>query len=54
MTEYFENDIKITVYNYKNPRKSERTWVAMKGSIANNGRKAETLNSFGILKHKRG
>jgi hypothetical protein len=54
MTEYFENDIKITVYNYKNPRKSERTWVAMKGSIANIGRKAETLNSFGILKHKRG
>jgi hypothetical protein len=54
MSEYFENDIKITVYNYKKPRKSERTWPAIKGSISNIGRKAETLCSFGLLKHKRG
>jgi hypothetical protein len=54
MTQYVENDIIVTVYSYRKPRKSERTFYAQKGSIFNIGAKANSLLSFGIIKHKRG
>ena len=51
---YFENDIKVIICPYRKPRKSERTFPAVKGSVSNIGHKAEILTKFGFLKHKHG
>jgi len=54
MTQYYENDILITVCNYKKPRKSERTWPNIKGSLFSIGAKAHTLSNIGLTKRKHG
>ena len=54
MTQYYENEILVTVYNYRKPRKTERTFPAIKGSLFNIGAKANTLISSGIIKRKHG
>ena len=44
----------VTVYATRAPRKTERTFPAIKGSIANMGGKAIVLATMGINKRARG
>jgi hypothetical protein len=44
----------VTVYATRAPRKTERTFPAIKGSITNMGAKACKLAAFGINKRARG
>ena len=37
--------MKVTVLPYRPPRKSERTWLPVIGSIANSGRKQVTMKA---------
>jgi hypothetical protein len=46
--------VTVSVYAYRKPRTTERTWKAIKGSIFNTGAKANTLVSLGLNIHKRG
>ena len=39
--------MKVTILPYYPPRKTERTWLPIVGSIANIGRKQVTLRSSG-------
>jgi len=43
-----EQGIKVTLIDYKKPRKSEITWTANRYSIANIGRQAIKLGKCGI------
>jgi len=51
---YFDKGVKITVYDYIKPSRIERTFPAVKGSVANLGAKAVSLSSTGLLKRKHG
>ena len=51
---YMHNGIKITVYDYVPPRKTQRTFPMIKGSVANLGAKAISLSTVGLLKRKHG
>ena len=44
----------VTVYAYRKPRSTERTWKAIKGSLSNVGAKANTLVSLGLNIRKHG
>ena len=45
--------MKVTVLAYRQPRKSERTWPPVIGSIANSGRKQVQLkNAIGTSRRK--
>ena len=46
--------ITVSVYAYRKPRSTERTWPVIKGSIFNTGAKANTLVSIGLNTRKRG
>ena len=46
--------ITVSVYAYRKPRSTERTWPATKGSIFNTGAKSNTLVSIGLNKRKHG
>ena len=49
-----ENVVKVIVLPYRPPRKSERTWLPVVGSIANSGRKQVLLkNAIGTCRGKR-
>ena len=54
MKTYIQNGITITVYDYIKPRKTERTFPMIKGSIWNIGGQAARLSTMGLTKHKRG
>ena len=43
-----EQGLLVTVYGYHKPRAGERTWKAIKGSLANTGAKASTLAKQGM------
>ena len=43
-----EQGVIVTVFKPVAPRKGERTWVAIRGSVANMGAKANALNHAGI------
>jgi hypothetical protein len=43
-----EQGIKVVLIDYKEPRKSEKTWPANRYSIANIGRQAIKLGKCGI------
>jgi hypothetical protein len=49
-----EDGCTVTVYQYRKPSKSQRTWPMVKGSIANMGRQAITLAGAGLTKRKHG
>ena len=49
-----EKPVKITILPYKPPRKAERTWPMIKGSVFNIGAKANSLSQIGLIVHKRG
>jgi hypothetical protein len=51
---YRENGLKITVYPYQAPKRHQRTFPMVKGSIANLGAKAVSLSEVGLTKHKHG
>jgi hypothetical protein len=40
-----ENVVKVTVLAYRQPRKSERTWLPVVGSIGYVGRKQVTMKA---------
>jgi hypothetical protein len=44
----------VQVFGYKRPAKSERTWPAIRGSIANMGHQAVGLAVAGMNKRPRG
>jgi len=46
--------VKIVVLPYRKPRKSERTWPMIKGSVANVGRQAVVLAQQVINKRSHG
>ena len=43
-----EQGLKVTLIDYKKPRKSEITWTASRYSIANIGRQAMLLGKYNI------
>ncbi len=49
-----EKPVKITILPYKPPRKAERTWPMIKGSVFNVGAKANSLSQIGLTVRKRG
>ena len=46
--------VKVTILPYRRPRKSERTWPMIRGSVSNMGAKAVALAQHGITKRKLG
>ena len=52
---YVNSDgVTVSVYAYRKPKSTERTWPATKGSIFNTGAKSNTLVSIGLNKRKHG
>jgi hypothetical protein len=45
---------KVTILPYRGPRKSERTWPMIRGSVSSVGAKAVALSQHGITKKKHG
>ena len=55
LNQYFNPEgVLVTVYRPRAPRAGERTFPAIKGSVANMGAKAVVLAGFGINKRARG
>jgi hypothetical protein len=48
----YENGVKVTICAPRKPKRSERTFLNNKGSIANLGAKAAGLMASGIMKGK--
>jgi hypothetical protein len=44
--------VKITMCEYKAPRKSERTWPMIKGSVSNRGGQRSKLNGTEMFAHQ--
>lgn len=54
MMSTIEKPVKITILPYKPPRKAERTWPMIKGSVFSMGAKANSLNQIGLMVRKHG
>ena len=43
---------KITICEYKAPRKSERTWPMIKGSLSNRGGQRSKIDGTNLIAHQ--